>query len=423
MTLAGPQLSPATSRADRVGGDSAGLGGVAGALHAGALHTDAARMTVAPAATWAERVSDRMFAARDGLYASATFQRWAARIPGVRAIARRRSRAVFDLVAGFAYTQTVAACVQCGLLTLLADGPVREDALLARLELPVDGARRLLAAAAALQLVERRTGSRWGLGVTGGPLLASPGLAQLVEHNALLYEDLRDPLALLRRESNADGALAAYWPYTDAPRRARLGAADVSGYSALMSATVAPLADELLDAVSLARRRTLLDVGGGEGTFLIAAARRHPHLACTLFDLAPVAARGRRRVAEAGLDARVRVVGGDFVRDALPAGADVATLVRVCLDHDDATVHALLCRVRDTLAPGGMVVIAEPLAGVRGAEAVGDVYFAYYLRAMGRGRARRAEEFRALLEGAGFRRVRVRATRYPVVAGIVTGEV
>ena len=423
MTLAGPQLTSATPRAERVGGDSAALGAVADAPA-----VDAVRAADASALTWAERVSDRLFSARDGLYASATFQRWAARIPGVRRIARRRSRAVFDLVAGFAYTQTVAACVQCGLLTLIADGPVREDALLARLELPVDGARRLLAAAAALQLVERRAGGRWGLGVTGGPLLASPGLAQLVEHNALLYEDLRDPLALLRRESNADdalayGALAAYWPYTDAPRRARLGAADVSGYSALMSATVAPVADELLDAVPLARCRTLLDVGGGEGTFLIAAARRHAHLMCTLFDLAPVAARGRRRVAEAGLDARVQVVGGDFVRDALPAGADVATLVRVCLDHDDATVHALLCRVREALAPGGMVVIAEPLAGVRGAEAVGDVYFAYYLRAMGRGRARRVEEFRALLEGAGFRRVRVRPTRYPVVAGVITGEV
>ncbi|HEY0776720.1 MAG TPA: methyltransferase, partial [Gemmatirosa sp.] len=102
---------------------------------------------------------------------------------------------------------------------------------------------------------------------------------------------------------------------------------------------------------------------------------------------------------------------------------DVATLVRVCLDHDDATVLALLDRVREALAPGGLVVIAEPLAGVRGAEAVGDVYFAYYLSAMGRGRARRADEFRALLERAGFRRVRVRPTRYPVVAGVVTGEV
>lgn len=35
----------------------------------------------------------------------------------------------------------------------------------------------------------------------------------------------------------------------------------------------------------------------------------------------------------------------------------------------------------------------------------------------------RPAEFRALLAGAGFRRVCVRRTRYPVVAGIVTAEV
>jgi demethylspheroidene O-methyltransferase len=377
----------------------------------------------APAAPGAPlTLADRAAAVRDRLFASPAFQRWAGRLPLVRHVARGRARAVFDLVAGFAYSQTVAACVHTGLLTMVADGPLPEADLVERLALPAEGARRLLTAAAALKLVERRSGGRWGLGVVGGPLLASPGLAQMVEHNALLYDELRDPVAHLRRAPGQGSALAEYWPYVDAPRRASLGAADVSGYSALMTATLPPLADELLDAVPLRGRRALLDVGGGEGTFAAAAARRHPHLACTVFDLPPVAARGRRRLAEAGLGGRVRAVGGDFQRDALPTGADVATLVRVCLDHDDATVAALLRRVREALAPGGMVVIAEPLAGVAGAEAVGDVYFAYYLRAMGRGRARRADEFRALLRDAGFRRVRVRPTRYPVVAGLITGE-
>ncbi len=380
------------------------------------------RSAPAPAAAIPLTVADRAAALRDRMFASPSFQRWAGRLPIVRTVARSRARAVFDLVAGFAYSQTVAACVQTGLLTMLAEGPLDEATLVERLALPAEGARRLLTAAAALRLVERRSHGRWGLGVVGGPLLASPGLAQMVEHNALLYDELRDPVAHLRRAPGEGSALAEYWPYVDAPRRASLGAADVSGYSALMTATLPPLADELLDAVPLAGRRALLDVGGGEGAFVLAAARRHPHLACTLFDLPPVAARGRRRLAEAGLADRVRAVGGDFEREPLPPGADVATLVRVCLDHDDATVSGLLRRIREALMPGGTVVVAEPLAGVPGAEAVGDVYFAYYLRAMGRGRARRADELCTLLQGAGFRRVRVRPTRYPVVAGVITGE-
>ncbi|HZF68719.1 MAG TPA: methyltransferase, partial [Gemmatirosa sp.] len=96
-------------------------------------------------------------------------------------------------------------------------------------------------------------------------------------------------------------------------------------------------------------------------------------------------------------------------------------LVRVCLDHDDQTVRRLLVRVREALPRGGRVLVAEPFAGVRGAEVVGDVYFGYYLWAMGRGRARRADELRALLTDAGFRRVRVRPTRYPVQVGVMVG--
>jgi demethylspheroidene O-methyltransferase len=289
----------------------------------------------------------------------------------------------------------------------------------------MEGVQRLVNAAAALQLLERRSGGRWGLGPLGAPLLADPGLSRLVEHNALLYDELRDPLALLRRKTshgaNRGTALSEYWPYVDADRRAQLGAADVASYSQLMTATVSPLADEVLDAVPLADARRLLDVGGGEGGFVRAAAARHPHLALSLFDLPPVAERARRAIDAAGLAHRVTVHGGDFQADALPAGADVVSLVRVCLDHDDHVVRGLLARVREALPRGGQVIVAEPFAGARGAEVVGDVYFGYYLWAMGRGRARRADELRALLDDAGFRRVRVRPTRYPVQAGVMVG--
>ncbi|MDF1503553.1 methyltransferase [Roseisolibacter sp. H3M3-2] len=370
------------------------------------------------AASW----RDRLASLRNGLYASPAFQRWAARLPVVRWVARSRSRALFDVVAGFAYTQTLAACVRLDIFALLRDAPQTSAALAGRLSIPAEGLERLLRAAAALELVEARDGGRWGLGAMGAPLLASPGLARLVEHNALLYEELRDPLALLRRPAGDRGtALAEYWPYAAAGRRSRVGAADVAGYTALMAATVTPIAEEILDAVPLDGARALLDVGGGDGGFVAAVAERRPGLRLALLDLPPVAARAARRLRDAGLADRVSVHGADFHAAALPGGADVVTLVRVLLDHDDDAVLALLRRVRDALAPGGRVVVAEPFAGVRGAEVVGDVYFGFYLWAMGRGRARRESELRGLLRAAGFRRVRTRRTRYPVQCGVMEG--
>lgn len=369
---------------------------------------------VAP--TW----RDRFGLWRDRLYASHRFRRLAGRLPGVRWVARARARALFDLVAGFAYTQTLTACVRLDLLRLVEGTPLSTLDIAGRLGHPVEPIERLARAAAALGLLERR-GDRWGLGPLGAPLLATPGLAQMIEHNALLYDELQDPLRMLRAPAGRATALSRYWGYVDDGRRAGLGSADVSGYTALMSATVAPVADEVLDAVELSGARTLLDVGGGDGSFVAAVARRHPALRFGLFDLPAVAPHARRRLRDEEVDARVTVHQGDFQRDPLPRGHDVITLVRVCLDHDDSTVLALLRATREALAPGGRLVVAEPLSGVKGAEVVADAYFGWYLWAMGRGRARTADELRALMVEAGYRQVTVHPTRYPVQAGVLTG--
>lgn len=365
---------------------------------------------------------DRVLAWRDAIMRRPAFQRWAATFPLTRPIAHRRARAVFDLVAGFVHTQTLEACVRLDLLPFLADGPRTPAEVAAHTGLPLDGAERLLRAATALRLVQPRSGGRVGLGALGAPLLADRGVLEMIEHNRLLYDTLRDPVAVLRGERPDESLVARYFAYARDGRPDALAPARVAPYSALMTATVDPIADELLDACPLADRTALLDVGGGEGGFLLAAAARHPHLRLALFDLPAVAERARTRLARAGLADRVTVTGGNFHADALPRGADVVTLVRVLLDHDDASARALLRRARQALAPGGRLVIAEPLAGVRGAETVGDVYFGLYLGAMSGGRARRAAELRGYLAEAGFRSSRVLRTRYPMQAGVIVAD-
>jgi demethylspheroidene O-methyltransferase len=66
-----------------------------------------------------------------------------------------------------------------------------------------------------------------------------------------------------------------------------------------------------------------------------------------------------------------------------------------------------------------MLLIAEPMAGTRGAQAMGDAYFGLYLWAMGSGRPRTAEAYRAMLEGAGFTRVVERRTGVPMVTRLL----
>jgi demethylspheroidene O-methyltransferase len=185
-----------------------------------------------------------------------------------------------------------------------------------------------------------------------------------------------------------------------------------------MAASQALIADDVLDAYPIASHRSLLDVGGGDGTFLIAAARRAPDLRLTLFDLPAVAARATARLAAAGLAGRSRAVGGSFHADPLPDGADVVTLIRVLLDHDDATALRILGAARRALPSGGRLLVAETLAGAPEA----DAYFGFYLLAMGRGRARSFAELARLVRMAGFGDVRQLRTFRPTLTSLISAR-
>jgi demethylspheroidene O-methyltransferase len=365
----------------------------------------------------------RDFAAgwRDRLLASAKFRRWAAGFPLTRPIARRRAGALFDLVAGFVYSQVLAAGVRLRLFDTLADGPLTEAELAARLGLPREGTARLLGASVALKLVRPRSGGRFGLGPLGAALVDNPAITEMVLHHNMLYADLADPVALLRGE-RAERALANYWPYAETDRPADLSDAQVAAYTRLMAASQPLVSGEILDAYDLRRHRRLLDVGGGDGSFLCAAAQRVPKLELTLFDLPAVAARAEARFAAHGLTGRARAVGGDFSRDSLPTGADVISLVRVVHDHDDATVAKILAAARAALPSGGTLLLAEPMAGTSGAEAMGDAYFGLYLLAMGSGRARTPLVLTEFLRAAGFARVRQVATHTPLLTGLLVAN-
>lgn len=364
---------------------------------------------------------DRVLDLRNRLLASPRFQRWAVAFPLTRPIANRRARALFDLCAGFVYSQILLACVKLRLFDILSEGPQTLDTLSRRLSLSGDATARLLAAAVSLQLVDRRSQERFGLGPLGAALLGNGGVAQMIEHHTLLYGDLHDPVALLR-EAPTDTALSRFWAYAGADRPDTLETARISDYSALMSASQALIADDVLSAYPLTRHRSLLDVGGGTGAFAIAAATRVPELRATVFDLPAVAEGARARMADAGISDRCTAVGGDFRSDPLPEGADVISLVRILHDHNDDDALAVLKNIRRTLSDHGTLLVAEPMSGTQGAEPIGDAYFGFYLLAMGRGRPRTAEELGELLRMAGFESSRQAATRAPLLTRLIVAK-
>jgi len=142
-----------------------------------------------------------------------------------------------------------------------------------------------------------------------------------------------------------------------------------------------------------------------------------------LFDLPAVARQASNRLAVGGLAERISLVGGNFLCDPLPLGADIAVLVRVLHDHDDASALSILRSARAALPRDGVLLVAEPMSGTRGAAPVGDAYFGFYLAAMGSGRPRTPGEVTALLHQAEFYDVRVIPTRTPLIVRLIKARV
>lgn len=119
------------------------------------------------------------------------------------------------------------------------------------------------------------------------------------------------------------------------------------------------IAPYVIKRVSMNRVKTLLDVGGGLGTYSFAFCRRCPGLQATVVEHPAVLPLARRAVREAGLAGRVRVIGRDFTRHLLPRGFDIVLASNVLHAHGVAANRLLLRNIYRSLNPHGQLVVRD----------------------------------------------------------------
>ena len=372
---------------------------------------------------------DRFDAWMDSKLTDPNFSRWAAGNVLTRWIVRRRASQVFDVMAGFVYSQVLLACVRLRILELVNESPRTLDELAQICQVPASALQRLINSAVALRLLSLRGQGRYGLGALGAPVAGHAGIRAMIEHHAVLYHDMQDPVALLRGQVS-DAQMAAYWPYAGVDAAENLKAAElrtwqgdkVARYSQLMSASQPFVVDEVLSAYDFSQHKCSLDVGGGQGTFVGRLALAVPSLKLQLFDLPQVAELAQASFQTKGFAGRATAYGGDFLRDALPTGADLVTLVRVAHDHPDDHVKIILRAIFNALPAGGTLLLAEPMAQPANEKPLGDAYFHFYLLAMGAGRLRTTAELSAMMAEAGFSRIESLNNPMPLQTRILVGQ-
>ncbi len=341
---------------------------------------------------------------RNRLLADPKFLAFAQSFALTRPVARAKSRDLFDLLAGFSYSQVLFSCVSLRVLEHLGQNGLSIQQLSAKIGLSEVKADTLVRAAIALNILDRDKANII-LGPHGAALLGQPWIMRFVEHHKFFYRDLEDPVAMFQGKAAQDG-LQSYWTYEQSE-------SDKKTYSELMAASQQAVSHQILRAYNFGKHKNILDVGGGTGAFLQAVGARYPQLNLNLFDLPGV-------VKLAAPATSLLRHGGDFRVDPLPKGMDLISLIRVVHDHDDDVVLAILRNIRAACSPATTLIIAEPFAGSTANAKVTDAYFNLYFTAMGQGRTRTPKAIAALAAAGGFGDAKTWPTDMPLITGMMT---
>jgi predicted transcriptional regulator len=116
---------------------------------------------------------------------------------------------------------------------------------------------------------------------------------------------------------------------------------------------------EIAESFDLTPYRKLLDVGGASGTYTMAFLRKNLEMRAILFDMEKVIPIARERLETEGLLDRVDLVAGDFYKDTLPGGCDLALLSAIIHQNSPDQNVSLYKKVYQALTPGGVILIRD----------------------------------------------------------------
>jgi SAM-dependent methyltransferase len=157
----------------------------------------------------------------------------------------------------------------------------------------------------------------------------------------------------------------------------------------------------MLEVYDFSGIRVLADIGGGNGSVLIALLQKYPPLHGILFDLPGVAERAKAPIQAAGLAERCQVIDGSFF-ESVPGGADAYLLRHIIHDWDDEKSTQILKNIHRAMAPDGRLLVVESVIPPGNDPSFGKLLDLAMLAIPG-GQERTEEEYRRLYKGAGFR--------------------
>lgn len=265
---------------------------------------------------------------------------------------------LIPLFTGMWAMQAVAAASRLGIADQLASGPKTPEEVAASSGTHPRATKRLMRALASVGVFAPAAGGRYGLTEAGERLRAdNPGTfrdAFIAETDNLHWQSwakLHDAVRTGAPQPQPVFGVPAFDYYgKHLDEGAQFGKAmeNLSRFAAFA----------VLEAYDFSDAKTILDIGGGNGSMVLSILQRSPHARGLVYDLPYMETPANEQIRAAGAADRVRFQSGSFF-ESIPSGADVHLMKFILHDWDDAESIRILKHSREAIASGGRLVVIE----------------------------------------------------------------
>jgi hypothetical protein len=302
-------------------------------------------------------------------------------------------------------SRLVHLAAELGVADHLAAGPLTAEELAGRTQAHAPALYRVLRSLASLGLFTEDASRRFSLTPLGEALkTGAPGSARASiltlggEPVSAAWQQLRHSVRTGKPGfEQAHGKPIFAW-LAEHPKDAALFGETMIGFHGAEPAAVAA-------AYDFSGFSTMVDVGGGTGNLLTTILAKYPQPRAVLFDLPHVADAALELIETRGLANRMTVEVGDFFQT-MPKGGDVYLMSHVIHDWSEEQCRTILTTCRRAMKAGSRLLVIEMVLPPGDAPHPGKLLDMMMLVGPG-GQERTADEYRTLLESAGFRLVRV----------------
>ncbi|MDD4843256.1 MAG: class I SAM-dependent methyltransferase [Anaerotignum sp.] len=257
---------------------------------------------------------------------------------------------LLDMIYAPMYTKTLFAAIELDIFSELKTAKLHHD-VAKKLELHSDNTKFLLNALVAMELLEKEEGLYKNTALANKYLLRDSewfiGDHLKVYHNGAGFEET-DLVKLVKDGPNgqAEGkegleAYAIFGDWAELMKTQQRG-----GRAKELSNLVSALPE-------FSSFKKMLDLGGGPGLICLAIVNKHPELKAAIFDTAEVGKVAMESVKEYGLENRVEVLTGDYMKDSIGSDYDFILAIGTLnfVKHD---LDGVVRKIYDALRPNGV---------------------------------------------------------------------